>query len=230
MDARLVADDPQEMLGLLSREERDRAQAMVTEVRGRFIRHRAGLRRILANYIGLDPHHVELGSGRWGKPSLKGAQARALKFNLSHTGDLAVLAICRGWDVGIDIEDTAAGWRHERLASRVLSPDERRQFGCVAEDARASAFLRNWTCKEAYLKATGQGLSVPLKEISVGFGQPGLLARERAAREGDYLLSWHFHELAPWPGIIGTLAINVPDADLRWFDLLEDLPAIEAMR
>src|SRR6185295_15890681 len=100
--------------------------------------------------------------GAGGKPELahEGGPA-ALRFNLSHGGDLALIALARGRELGVDIEPLRALSDEARLARRVLSPREADAFAALPPDERAAALLRCWTRKEALLKANGCGITVP---------------------------------------------------------------------
>lgn len=187
--------------------------------RDRFVQFRAALRQVLGRHLGLAPVRVPLAEGPHGKPCLAPeAGLPDLQFNLAHSGDLALLALCAAAPVGIDLEQARPFPRADRLAARVFSATERAAYADLPPAAREAAFLRGWTRKEAYLKATGDGLTVPLDHVSVTLAPeaPPLLL-EVEGRPGAPA-TWRLHDLGHMlPGAFGALATPLPDADLRWF-------------
>jgi len=166
--------------GLLSPEEIHRAdQFHFQNGRLRFIRARAALRQILGGYIGIAPWEIVFCYGAEGKPELAGELEKfRIRFNLSHSGDLALLAVTRGLAVGVDIELINPEFACKEIAERFFSVNEVRYLLALPAVERADAFFSCWTRKEAYIKALGAGLSVPLDSFEVGFGtrsNPALL-------------------------------------------------------
>jgi 4'-phosphopantetheinyl transferase len=150
-------------LGCLSRQERDRFLGYGNPVVARrFALGRALLRAVVAAVTGSVPAEVELQTGVHGKPTLRGPSITAgLWFSLSHCDDLAVLAVSRKADVGIDVERTRSMEQWERVADRVLDPQERAALKAEVEagaDA-GTAFLGAWCRVEAELKAIGCGIA-----------------------------------------------------------------------
>ncbi len=158
---------------LLSSAERERAQRFVFDRdRRRWIIARAVLRQLLAAYIAVPPEKLEIQVGELGKPCVD--RAPALEFNVSHSGDLAVFAFARA-PVGIDVELLRSVSDALTIAQRFFSPEERQALAGYGSADRSSAFLRCWTRKEAFLKAPGVGLSLPLDSFAVSL-------EERSAR------------------------------------------------
>ena len=153
---------------ILAPDERERAARFVFERdRRRYTVARWALRMILARYVDVPPGELEFRYGPRGKPALRGPAS--LCFNASHSGELAVVGVARGRELGIDIE-----W--VRPVEDALGIAE--QFFCEAEHAslraaqgvdRLATFFRYWTRKEAILKATGEGLGLPLNCVDVGW-------------------------------------------------------------
>lgn len=201
---------------VLSTAERARADAFVfARDRDRYAVFRGAMRQILGQYLGQDPAQVALAIGPHGKPHLAGG---GLHFNLSHSGDVGLLALSHAGPVGVDLEATTRAPDHDRLAVRVLSGAERVVFDALPPAARAAAFLRAWTRKEAYLKATGEGLSFSLQDITVTLA-PGDPPRIVAIKSRpDAASHWSLHDLAPGGGTIGTLAAPPSATAPRWFD------------
>jgi len=129
-----------------------------------YIVARGRLREILSIYLGQPPAGIEFTYGPFGKPGLL---IPGVHFNVSHSGALAVYAITRGRSVGIDIEEIRPEFSQERIAERFFSAREVGELRSLPEEAQAEAFFRCWTRKEAYVKARGGGLSIPLDSFDV---------------------------------------------------------------
>jgi 4'-phosphopantetheinyl transferase len=143
--------------------------------------------------------------GPAGKPFLAD-QNPALQFNLSDSGDLALIGFARGCDLGVDIEFVKRMADTEMIASRFFSPEECSDLLGLAEEERTAAFFRCWTRKEAYLKALGDGLAAPLDSFQVTLRpneEPRLL---RTALAGGETAHWHLYHLAPAPDYFGAVA------------------------
>lgn len=144
--------------GWLAVDERERAARFVQDHhRDAYVTQHVMLRAIVARYVASDPAAIEFARGRHGKPYIPGS---GLELNLSHTDDVAVLAVARV-AVGVDVERLDAKLDPPALARMVLAPDEH----AIAVDRRG--FLRVWCRKEACLKATGVGLIDDLPSVSV---------------------------------------------------------------
>lgn len=152
---------------LLPADERWRAaEIVVPQVRRRFVAGRAGLRRVLARRLGVAPSAVAFEYGPHGKPMVAGHPE--LHFNLSHSGDTALVAVTTLAEVGVDYERLRDRARLLDVARRFFGPDEFERVADAAPEAREATFLRYWTRKEAVLKATGRGMGVDTRGIEVG--------------------------------------------------------------
>ena len=152
---------------LLTGEDLERAARFVFERdRARFVAARAALREILAGYTGLDPLELPILRNAHGKPYFDFPGAPG--FNLSHSGDIGMLAVGRAAAIGIDVESRELPRDARDLAASVFSPEERDALHCVADDALDEAFFTCWTRKEALLKALGTGLTLDPAGITVG--------------------------------------------------------------
>jgi 4'-phosphopantetheinyl transferase len=138
---------------LSARERRRAARIPFPERRSRFVSGRAGLRAILARYLGCAPGEVEIADGPHGKPFLP--QARALRFNLAHSHDRAVLAVACGRTVGLDLERIRPGVDCGRLMDDFFAPREAAAWRALPAPRRRRAFFTAWTRKEAVVKARG---------------------------------------------------------------------------
>ena len=208
VDLAVTASTVARLAACLSGDERERAcRFKFDRDARRFMVARSALRRVLGGYLGLAPHGVAFTYGAHGKPALDGNRA-ALSFNLSHSGDVAVVAV--GWDraVGVDVEQYRPLPDLAALAARSFAPRERAVLDALPEAERPAAFFRCWTRKEAFIKATGQGLAQPLDAFVVSLGpdeparfldidgDPGALAR------------WTLYDVQPPPGYAGALVVE----------------------
>ena len=201
---------------LLSPEERAIArQYLFPKDRAHYIAARVFLRSVLAAYLGIGPETVQLARGSQGKPILAcGSLAADIRFNLSHSQGCAVCAVARGREVGVDVERVRSFRDPARIVERVLSPGELEDYRALAPEGRDVALLRAWTCKEAYLKATGEGVTRPLREVEVALDprRPAALLAVGGSREAA--ACWSMHEAAPVPGFICTVVVEGPPCRL----------------
>src|SRR5207249_8265351 len=150
--------------------------------RDRFIVGRAVLRLILAGYVHELPRRLRFDYGPHGKPALAhDGKPHATHFNVSHSQGLAVYAITRGKEIGIDIEYVCPARSIDAVAETAFSPWELAALQSLPPDRRQIAFFTCWTRKEAYLKARGEGLSLPLEQFDVSLapGEPAALLDTR---------------------------------------------------
>ena len=147
--------------------ERERAAGFLrAEVRERWVASRWALRGVLARYLGEEPAAIELAEGEHGKPRLARDPSR-LRFNLSHSGRLALVAICREREVGVDVEEIAGRGNLVALAERALAAEDVAAVRAADEDERAAVFHDRWARHEARLKCLGVGLGGPAREMPV---------------------------------------------------------------
>jgi len=150
--------------------------------RRRFVLGRGFLRALLARYLQVEPAEVRFVYGPYGKPLLSDEHgARRLRFNASHSHELAAYAFAEEHELGIDVEYVKEDFAGEDIARHFFSAHEVETLLALPESERAAAFFRCWTRKEAYIKAIGSGLSHPLDEFDVT-----LTAGEQAALIRDY--------------------------------------------
>jgi 4'-phosphopantetheinyl transferase len=194
----------------LADDERQRAGRFYFEKdRRHFIAGRGALRCLVAGYLVRHPSEVRFEYTNYGKPLLAGRPGAAeLRFNLSHSHGLALLAVTRGRDVGVDLERIRENLDGEQLAERFFSPREVAVLRSLPLELRREAFFQCWTRKEAYIKANGKGLSLPLDQFDVTLrpGEPAaLLATHYEPSEAH---RWSMHGLMPGEGFVGALAVE----------------------
>ncbi len=163
----LTAGQISSYYGLLSPDERARAARFhFDRHRNHYIVARGRLREILSNYIDAAPEQIVFNYGDKGKPGLAD-DSTGLKFNLSHSGEVAAYAFTGGREIGVDVEEIRPQVAREQIAERFFSPNEVRSIRVLPEDRQARRFFECWTRKEAYIKALGEGLSIPLNSFDV---------------------------------------------------------------
>jgi 4'-phosphopantetheinyl transferase len=136
--------------------------------RRRYVIARGTLRRLLGQYLDMQPTVIELASDRNQKPRLAAKhEMSGLHFNVSHSGDLAIIGFALGCEVGIDVEQLRDVGHLEQIARRFFHPSETSAVLAAPETARNLAFLRCWTGKEAILKALGTGIVGNLADFQV---------------------------------------------------------------
>lgn len=152
-----------ELAALLAPAERERAGALrFPRLRDRFVVGRGLLRETLARYTGAAPGAVELVAGAHGKPALAGEPAGGLRFSLSHSGDLMLIAVARGHDVGVDVERVGPVLGAGQIAASLFGAEERDALWRCPPEGRERLFAEIWTRREAVAKGEGGGLgSVP---------------------------------------------------------------------
>ena len=199
---------PEAELGeALSADERERARRFrFDRDRRRFTTARGLLRRLLGRYLGRDPAGLRFAYGPRGKPSL--GEGHGLRFNVSHSGGLALLAFAWDRELGVDVEEEREVREAADIARRYFSPREEEELRRLREDQRQAAFFRCWTRKEAFIKATGDGLSRPLDAFDVTLrpGEPARLLR--VAGEPEAESRFWLEDLRPAPGFAGALAVE----------------------
>ena len=190
----------------LSTDEQERAaRYRIERPRNDFIQTRCALRILLARYLGTTPRDLTFGYSEYGKPVLKGPCD--VRFNVSHTDGLALMAFVRHREIGIDVEKIRPRPDARKLAERFFSDEERRSLENLSGGELQAAFFRCWTRKEAYIKAKGEGLSLPLHQfdVSVAADEPqALLATRPDPSEAD---RWSVRDLPTRPGYAAALAV-----------------------
>ncbi len=188
-----------DFFSVLSDDERARADRFRFEKdRNNFIIGRGFLRKTVSRYLQIKPEKIEFEYNRFGKPFLPST----LKFNLSHSGNFALLAVGLNHEIGIDIEQNAASFIDDGVISLCLTKKEKARFYSLSDDERLSFFFACWTHKEAYLKAHGFGLSVSPNEIETS-----------ELRQSDFT----FPEIPVIDGYSSALAINGKKSQIKFY-------------
>jgi 4'-phosphopantetheinyl transferase len=202
----------------LSPDEVERADRFRFERhRSAFVLGRAVLRALIAGYLRMTPEEASFTYGPKGKPALAGAELSdtadsfnctvdSLRFNVSNSGDLAAYAFTLGCEIGVDVEHRRRLLEIEGIARRFFASDEVTELMALSESERPEGFFNCWTRKEAYIKAVGDGLSVPLDSFRVTL-EPGVPAR-MVSLDGSTAAAerWTFHAFSPAPDYAGAIA------------------------
>ena len=201
----------------LSADEQERAQRFkASQHRRRFTAARGTLRHILARYLRTSPRTIQFESGPFGKPLLPDPEGQPLHFNVSHSRQLAVYAISRNLEVGIDLEKDRDSLDYAGVAERIYSPQEFTVFQNLPEAEQRAAFFRCWTRKEAFVKALGKGFSFPLQNVTVSFtpdDPPRILNVDGQSPE-----DWALFDLPLGQGFWGALAVTGESSLIRGWE------------
>ena len=201
----------------LATDERARADRFVREKdRDRFIVGRGVLRTILARYLGSDPRQLRFDYSEFGKPILSTDSGLShMRFNVSHTDQMALYAITSGREIGIDIERIRSDVETKDIAERFFSRQEVATLRGLPSAFQLEAFFACWTRKEAYLKARGNGLSLPLDgfDVSLAPGHPAALLDVH--HDSKEAARWSLRELFPGPDHVAALAVEGHDWCLK---------------
>lgn len=199
----------------LSPEEKLRADRFVFQSdRNRFLAGRGILRDLLGKYSKLSPTDLQFSHGAQEKPRLNQEHhASPLRFNLSHSHGIVVYAVAFEREVGVDVERILPEFAVEEIAARFFSARELAELRSLSPEARAEGFFLCWTRKEAYVKARGVGLRIPLDSFDVSLtpGQPETL------HSPDSSL-WTLLSFKPVPGYVGAIVGEGRGWRLRHFE------------
>jgi 4'-phosphopantetheinyl transferase len=175
----------------------------------RFIVARGLLRAILSRYLEMEPGQLRFRYSPYGKPALATMPGQdTLSFNVSHSCGLALYAVTRSREIGIDLERIHGDLDCKQIAARFFSPRENAVLRALPAELKHEAFFNCWTRKEAYIKAMGGGLSFPLGQFDVSLapGEPAKLLNTRG--DPQEATRWSLRALTPGPGYVAALAVE----------------------
>jgi 4'-phosphopantetheinyl transferase len=208
-------------LEVLSPDEREKAARFhFDKDRNQFVQARAALRIILSEYLDVRPQELEFSYGPQGKPALaNGLADNSLRFNLSRREGLALVAITRGREIGVDVELIRADLPLFEIAETSFSEAELATLRNLPEGLQVAGFFNCWTRKEGYVKARGEGLSFPLKQFDVSLtpGEPAQLIHVREDRDG--VDRWTLQEIPAGENYVAALAVEAANLNVRVRDL-----------
>lgn len=190
--------------------------------RNHFIVVHGILRILIGRYLNVEPSQFRFCLNAYGKPSLESSlHVPALSFNISHSHDLALFAFTYTRQVGVDVEymrlssGDGGGDDYEQLAQHYFSAYERSVIQMLPVEEKRQAFFQCWTRKEAYIKARGMGLSLPLDlfDVSLRPNEPAALLQSR--ENAQEAVRWSLRELLPGTCYVGALAVEGKDWQLH---------------
>lgn len=199
---------------LLNEAETHRAERLVSPLhQRRFIAAHAALRQILSGYLNLAPHSIAFRFNEYDKPALANKLSQHLHFNLSHSENLAVIAVTQRGEIGIDIEKITPDAKLD-VAERFFSTAEIAALSALSPERQAAGFYRLWARKEAIIKANGRGLHQPLSSFSVSITDiiESLIVDDRR---------WTILPLTINPEFAGAIAVSNPVSTLSVWDFIE---------
>ncbi len=204
-------EEVERLAQVLSADERSRANRFYfAQDRQKFIVARGLLRTILSNYLGTPADRLQFDYGYHGKPAIK---ATPVRFNLSHSHNLALYALTRERELGIDLEFIRPISDSAQIAKRYFSPYENASFQALAPDQKIAGFFHHWTRKEAYLKAVGNGLAANNDDFDQKVATEKLTDTTR----------WWLRSFIPAPNCRATVAVEGQDWDIV---CIEETPQI----
>ena len=216
---RVDLEQPQEIVkqfrNTLEEDELYRADRFHFEKdRRAFVVSRGFLRHVLGRYLHTAPEALRFSYGPYGKPALNGEHKdNELRFNMSHSRGIGLVAVTETQELGIDVEYIRADFATEDIACRFFSPCEVEAFNSLPGDQRVAAFFRCWTRKEAYIKAIGLGLSQPLDgfDVTLGPGEEAALLRA----DGADVSRWSMSDIDAGEDYAAALVVEGQIANVR---------------
>ncbi|MCU1241290.1 MAG: 4-phosphopantetheinyl transferase [Candidatus Acidoferrum typicum] len=203
----------QQFESTLNASEKERAEKfLVPQARERFVAARGILRGLLATYLEIDPVRVEFRYGPQGKPSPSAVHNSQICFSMSHSQGMGVFAFTSDCEVGVDVEQIKANFKGMEIASHFFSGEEIAALAKLPPELATEAFFGCWTRKEAYIKARGQGLSIPLASFTVRFADSKQLLRDE---EGT---PWACYALEPAAGFAGAVVAKGENWNLKYWE------------
>jgi 4'-phosphopantetheinyl transferase len=188
----------------------------------RFIIGHSALRIILSRYAGMAPNKITFLYNTYGKPELPNhLRTPPIHFNISHSGELALIGICHNRRVGIDIERLDRSVRIQAIADRYFSPEESEAIRSLPPEQQRLAFFRCWTAKEAYLKALGVGLYGSLNNLRTSICNGNTVSIRRFVNGNRANESWTLKPLDVGKNYVATLAVEGHNGQLSFHQLDE---------
>ncbi len=202
----------------LSKDEQTKAHRFRFEQhRRRYVACRGILRKLIGRYLLQEPSHIRFRYEPKGKPVLDKKSGEGLQFNLSHSEGLALFALTRDREIGVDVERVRRISDSTQIAERFFSLREREELRGLSSPNRIAGFFNCWTRKEAYLKARGEGISKGLDQFCVSLvpGEPARLLT--VGWDPKEVERWSMLSLLPAPGYIAALVVEGNDWNPRYW-------------
>ncbi len=212
----LPVDTLNQLEAILSTDETQRAARFHFPAdRDRFIAAHGCLRDVLTRYLHCEPNQLSFSTNQYGKPAL---HDHKLEFNLSHSGEFALIAVSHDRKVGVDVERVRQGISSQVIAQQYFSKSEFTELQTLPLEQREVAFFTCWTRKEAYIKAQGLGLSLPLESFDVSLtpNEPAILRATRP--DSQEAVRWTLSSFAIDSRYEASVAVEGQDLEFRLWD------------
>lgn len=217
------ADRLGDLKSILSPDEVNRSDRFLRDGdRDRYVFAHGVLRRILATCCGAEAGALTFGVGDHGKPFLvnRSAGSESIEFNLSHSGDLVLIGVASGCPVGVDVERLSRKVEFEDLSDRFFSPEEAETIRRQPEGERRRVFFDTWVCKEAFIKAVGHGLTMPLDSFTVRFDGERTTVGTSSGKDNPHLrMPWALHRFDLALDYVGSVAASAESVAVTAFRL-----------
>ncbi len=208
-----------DFVSILSDNEKERASKFTLEtLRNKFILAHGIVRTVLAEYCAVSPENLQFIINEYDKPFLLlGENQEMVHFNYSHSGDYLILAVNQSYEVGIDIEKHKLIKDLDLLAKTCFSESEFIHFSSLSNEVKQTIFFTYWTCKEAFIKAIGMGLSFPLKDFSIELsnGVPIKIINHKLLENNNL---WSITQLRCPENYSAALVVNGKVGKINYFD------------
>ena len=181
--------------------------------RERYIKTRGFLRVMLGKYLNKEPKELDFTYNKYGKPSLPETRENRIEFNLSHSSNVIIYAFTKTRKLGIDVERIRPVKRVKKIVERFFSEKEKQFYNSCNSKERESTFFKLWTYKEAYTKAKGLGLSLPLNQFDVPISETNKNIKD------PYSKIWSWHEINLDPDYAAALAVEGEDCEIKLWDI-----------
>ena len=201
------------VLSLPKDEQQQANRLRIVEARQRYVLGRWLLRTVLSRHLDAATTDLELNYSPHGKPGLADSN---LRFNLSHSSDVVMLAVASEIELGIDVEQLRTVTRRDQIAAGIFGPSEMSLYNSLPESNRQQAFFRAWTRKEAIIKANGRGLSFPLTDVEVSLTKERPLLRRYGDLAGEQT-PWHVFDIESPHGYMAALATSEVPKQIQQF-------------
>jgi len=207
-----------QLFHLLSKDETDRAKKFHFEKdRKRYISTRGHLRVLIGKYLDQKPDTLVFNYNKYGKPFITD---NSIQFNVSHSKELGLIAFDLDLEVGVDIEWKRPDFGGLKIAKRFFSREELLELETLPPDEQAQGFFNCWSRKEAYIKALGKGLAIPLDKFSVNLS-PGIEAVLLSTKHNPQAVyNYKLFNLEANPGYASALISYKSRTDIKLFDLI----------
>lgn len=219
--------------GFLSEEERVQQKRFHFEKhRHQYLVTRALVRSVLSLYVdAIPPEAWQFEKNNYNKPYIKNFPLPfTLNFNLSHTEKMVVLAVALNRDIGVDVEFLERQNTGLDIAKRYFSKTEFQDLCAAPIEQQKSRFFDLWTLKEAYIKACGMGLAIPLDHFSYSFPRRGKVQISFDPRRGDYPQHWRLWQIKPNETHIVGLAIHAPGIEEQYRLSMREIVPLQSMQ